>query len=155
MNLRVREGLSVEDLLLLRPTDEAFLLAYLQVKGQEGLVPDLVQGAQQKRGRKRGFKSLSDNTSVYLTLLGDVVERRNACKGKDDQNDLKGWYKAAFTHAKEACKEMMDLPEEEEGYDDDMLQVPEDANVKKGGRGDQSIASVMHALGVNGNWATV
>ncbi len=152
--LKVREGLSVEDLLVLRPTEEAFLLTYLQVKGHEALVPDPVEGSQLRRGRKRGYKSLSDNTSLYLTVVGEVVERRNACRGEDAQNDLKEWYEAAFTHAQEASKAMRDLPAEDEEHDN-VLQVTEGANRKEGSRGGHSIAQVMSELGVNGNWEKV
>ena len=50
--LRERDNLSVRDLLQLRPTNKAFLLAYLQIKGEEALKPEPVEGSV-KRGDKR------------------------------------------------------------------------------------------------------
>jgi hypothetical protein len=149
--LKLKDNLTLLDLLKLRPTDEAFLLTYLQIKGEESLMPEAVQGSLRKRGRKRGYASLSDNTNIFITQLEEVVQRRKACLRVDDQTDLKGWYEAALAHAKEGTKTIVDVPAEEE-EDANVPQAPNGANQSGDRRGGRSLADVMLDLGVNGEW---
>ena len=152
MCLKVKDNMTFLDLLKLQPTDEAFLLTYLEVKGREALMPEPLQGSELKRGRKRGHRSLSDNTSLYIAQLKEVIQRRT-CLREEDQNDLNNWYKAAFTHAKEGAKTIVDARDDNE-EDANMREAADGANRRKERPGKISLADVMGELGV-GEWTGV
>jgi hypothetical protein len=151
--LQQKDELTLLDLLKLRPADEAFLVTYLQIKGEEALVPEPIQGLR-KRGRKLGHASLSDNTQLFIAQIEEVRERRSACLVVDAQTDLKGWYEAALTHAKEGTKTIVIAPAEEE-EDTNVPQEPNGANLSGGRKGGLSLADVMLGLGVNGEWSPI
>jgi hypothetical protein len=145
--LRERDNLSVRDLLQLRPTDEAFLLAYLQIKGEEALKPEPVKGSVKKRGRKRGYASLSDNTALFIAKRGEVLKRRRACLQVEDPTEFNGWYEAAFTHAMEGMPTGMDVPaEDEETSNFPQQQNGEDESVY------HSLDNDLIDLGADGAW---
>ena len=142
--LRERDNLSVRDLLQLRPTDKAFLLAYLQIKGEEALKPEPVEGSVIKRGQKRGYASLSDNTALFIAKRGEVLKHRIACLRPAELN---GWYEAAFTHAMEGMPTGMDVPaEDEETANFPQQQNGEDESV------DHSLDNDLIDLGADGAW---
>jgi hypothetical protein len=149
ISLKLKDNLTVKDLLQLRPTDEAFLLAYLQIKGEEALNPEPVEGSKISRGRKRGYASLSDNTDIFVAKRREVVQRRKSCLRVEDP-ELNGWYEAAFTHAMEGRRTGMDVPaESEERANFPQQQAGEDESE------DHSQAYDLIDLGANGAWMEV
>ena len=89
---------------------------------------------------------MSDNTSLYIAQLKEVIQLWT-CLREDDQNDLNNWYNAAFAHAKEGTKTVVDARDDKE-EDANMREAADGANQRKERPGKISQADVMGELGV-------
>jgi hypothetical protein len=117
-----KEQLVLSDILQkINPSDEAFLLQWLEVKEEEVLRAEptvtntvTLSGTGKKRGRKKGNKSLSESSNLlYTPMIQQVVERRKLC-GSPSGSGNNSWYTAALEAAKAGAAVAIRYDAEEE-----------------------------------------